>query len=184
MANINLVPEVKKEQLRLKQTNLAVTTTAVVVGGVLLATILLLGSLLGYRKSMISVNEKKINKITEELKPYKDLEESVLTLESGLAEIKGILTGGRDWTAFYGNIEKATPADVRFTNLKVSGSSIIAEMSGHDVKSVDRFIRSFSEYKDSDGKNVYSNVIVDGYTAKDDGTVNFQAKFNVVEASK
>jgi len=184
MVNINLVPEVKKEQAKLKKTNYAMTTIAIVVGISLVAAIVLLGSLYGYRTAKISATSKNIDKITEELKPYKDLEDSVTTLELGLTEIKGILAGGTDWTAFYGDVEKATPGDVQFTTFKVTGYSVSADLAGKNVQSIDRFIRSFSGYKDSDGNNVYSNVVVDGYTAKEDGTVTFQAKFDVVGAVK
>jgi len=184
MVNINLVPEVKKEQAKLRQTNFAMTTFAVITAIVLTAVIVLLGSLYGYRTAKISSTTKKIDDINEELKPYKDLEESVTTLELGLKEIKGILAGGTDWTAFYSDIEKATPADVQFTGFKVTGSTVTADLSGKDVQSIDRFLRSFSGYKDAKGNNVYTGVAVDGYTSKDDGTVTFQAKFDVAGATK
>jgi hypothetical protein len=184
MVNINLVPEVKKEQTRVKQVSVLVTTVAVIVGGVLLAAILLLGSLLGYRSTKISSVNKDITKIQDELKAYKELEDSVVTLERGLAEIKGIIAGGRDWTAFYGDIEKATPSDIQFVSFKVSGSTVSADLVGKDVKSIDRFIKSFSNYKGSNNENLYANVAVDGYTSKDDGSVSFQAKFDVVGVTK
>jgi Tfp pilus assembly protein PilN len=184
MANINLVPEVKKEQARNKQINVTVTTVAFVVGGIVVAAIVLLGSLYGYRTAMIASANKNIEKINTELKPYKELEDSVATLENGLREIKGIVAGGRDWTAFYGDIEKATPADVQFTTFKVTGNSVSADVTGKNVQSIDRFMRSFSAYKGADGNNMYSNVVVDGYSTKDNGMVSFQVKFDVTGASK
>lgn len=180
MLNINLVPEVKKEQARVKKINFSVTTFAFVVGGVLIATILLLGSLLGYRTTRISSVNKDIAKVEDELVVYKDLEQSVITLENGLKDIKEIVEGGRDWTAFYGDIEKAMPADTQFTSFKVSGNSISADVSGKDVKSIDRFIKSFSDYKDKDQQNVYANVSINGYTTKNNGEVTFQVSFDVV----
>lgn len=184
MVNINLVPEVKKEQAKLKKTNVGVTTFAVFVGIALTAAVVLLGSLYGYRTAKISATSKNIDKINEELKPYKDLEASVTTLELGLAEIKGILAGGTDWTAFYADVEKATPGDVQFTTFKVTDNTVSADLVGKDVQSIDRFIRSFSAYKDADGNNVYTNVVVAGYTAKDDGKVTFQANFDVAGETK
>lgn len=184
MININLVPEVKKEQAKVKKINLSMTSLAFVIGASLLAVILLLGSILGYRNTKISSVNKNIEKVESELVVYKELEESVITLENGLRDIKEIVDGGRDWTAFYNDIEKATPTDIRFVSFKVTGNSVSADVEGNDIKSIDRFLKSFSNYKDSDGANLYKSVLVDGYSAKDDGSVFFQANFETVGATK
>lgn len=184
MVNINLVPEVKKEQARIHQVNATVTVLAVATGAVCLAAVLWLGSLLGYRSARISTTNKKISQLEGELKAYKELEESVLTLQQGLAEIKGILAGGRDWTQFYAQIEKATPADIQFVSFKVSGNSVMADVKGKDVRSIDRFIKSFSNYQDTNENKRFANVVVNGYTTKDSGEVSFQARFDVVEVAK
>lgn len=184
MLNINLVPEVKKEQAKLKKINFTVTAVTVVVGGVLLTAVLLIGSLLGYRSVKISSTDKDIVKVQDELKAYKDLEESVATLESGLADINKIVSGGRNWTDFFEEIEKATPADIQFTSFQVAGNTINATVKGKDVKSIDRFIKSFSTYKNKSKNNMFANVTVDGYTVADGGTVTFPIKFDVVGETK
>jgi len=184
MLNINLVPEVRKEQAKVKKTNLAVTTVAIIVGTILLAAVLILGSILGYRSAKIASVDKNIVKTENELKAYKDLEDSVVTLENGLIDIKQITSGGRNWTDFYEEIEKATPADTQFVTFKVTGNAVSADIKGKDVKSIDRFMKSFANYKDSDGNDMFSGVTVDGYTTKDNGEVSFQAKFEVVGATK
>jgi hypothetical protein len=184
MQNINLVPEVKKDQARQTKVNVTVTTIALVAGGVVLAVILLLGSLLGYRTTMISSTNKNIDKINDELKPYKELEDSVATLENGLREIKAIVIGGRNWTTFYGDIEKATPTDIQFSTFKVTGNTVSADLVGKDVQSIDRFLKSFTSYKDANGDNMYTNLKVDGYSTKDDGRVSFQVVFDVTGVSK
>lgn len=184
MLNINLVPEVKKEQAKLKQLNLTVSTIAFVVGGVVVAAILILGSLLAYRTAATSSLKTKIAAKEGELKAYKDLEDSVITLENGLADIKQITSGGRNWTDFFEEVEKATPGDIQFSSFKVSGNIITADIKGKDVKSIDRFLKSFTNYKDAGGNNMFSGVAVDGYTAKDGGGVTFQAKLTVAEAKQ
>lgn len=184
MLSINLVPEVKKEQAKLKQINLTVTTVAIVVGCAILAAVLMIGSLLGYRSARIASVGKDIEKVQGELVAYKDLEESVATLETGLADIKKIVSGGRNWTTFFEEIEKATPTDIQFTSFQISGNTVTAGLKGKDVRSIDRFIKSFSTYKDAAGNTMFANVVVDGYTAADNGTVTFQAKFDVVGETK
>ena len=184
MLSINLVPEVKKEQAKLKKINLIVTTMAVIVGGTLLAIVLVLGSLYGYRSAKISSVNNDIKTKEGELVAYKDLENSVATLESGLVDINKIVSGGRNWTNFFGEIEKATPADVQFGSLQISENVITASLTGRDVKSIDRFIKSFSSYKDSSGNNMFANVEVDGYSIKEGDKVSFQAKFDIMGDTK
>jgi hypothetical protein len=184
MLSINLVPEVKKEQAKLKKINLTVTTVAVVVGGILLAAVLLISSLLGYRTVRIGTVKGNITKIEGELEVYKELEESVNTLENGLADIKKIVSGGRNWTEFFAEIENATPADIQFTNFQVSGNTISASVKGKEVKSIDRFIKSFTNYQNSAKTKMFANVVVDGYTVAEGGMVSFQAKFDVVGETK
>lgn len=179
MANINLVPEVKKEQAKLKKLNLVMTVVTLVVGGILMAAILIFGALYTYRKASISSLDGKISTKNDELKAYAELENSVVTLENGLADIKTITSGGRDWTAFFSEIEKATPADIQFKDFKISGDAITATLDGKDVKSIDRFIKSFSTYKGQDGQLMFPTVAVDGYTVNDDGGVTFSANLTV-----
>lgn len=180
MLSINLVPEVKKEQAKIRKTNLLVVTVAIIVGGSLLAVVLLLISLIGYRAARISSTNKKITEVTEQLKPYKELEASVTTLETGIAEIKGILDGGRNWITFLEDIEKATPNDIQIVSLGVNSGKVTLSLKGRDVRSVDRFIRSFSSYKNSAGVNIYTNVSVNGYNY-DGNVVTFQATFDEME---
>lgn len=180
MSPINLVPEVKQEQVKIKKLNLSLDAVALVTGIILVSAVLLLSSMLGYRSTKLSSTNKKIEKIQEELLAYKELEESVVTLETGLAEIKGIIDGGKDWTAFFEDIEKATPSDIQFLNFSISGNSITAGLRGGEIKSIDRFIKSFSNYKDEDGNNLYGNVTVDGYSKEETGQVSFQAKFDLL----
>jgi len=184
MLNINLVPEVKKEQAKVKRVNLTVTTVAVFVGIILATVIVLLGSLLGYRAAKISSVDNKTKKIEGELVAYKPLEDSVITLETGLAEIKKIVSGGRNWTTFFEEIEKVTPADTQFNSFQVTGNTVSASVTGTSVGSIDRFIKSFSTYKGKDEQNLFSGVVVDGYTTKDGGQVSFQVKFDVVGETK
>ena len=184
MLNINLVPEVKKEQARLKKINITVTTVAVIVGGALLAVVLLLASLYGYRATRISSVGNDIKKIESDLSTYKELEKSVDTLETGLAEINKIVAGGRNWTSILEQVEAATPADIQFNSFQIAGNSVSASLTGGNIKSIDRFIKSFTGYKNTADQNMFANVVVDGYSLKDGTKVTFQAKFDIVGETK
>ncbi|MDD5693546.1 MAG: PilN domain-containing protein [Patescibacteria group bacterium] len=173
MFKINLIPEVKIEQQRLHKINTTVTTVATVVAIVLGVVIF---GLLAYnvsRQVQISSLNSSINKTKEELVAYADLEKTVLSLEKGLAEIKQILAGGTKWSKFFAELEKATPADTQITSFDIKGDTITLTVTGKDVRSIDRFIKSFSNYK-VDDKNLFKDVSVNGYTIKDNGNVSFQ----------
>jgi Tfp pilus assembly protein PilN len=178
MFKINLIPEVKQQQIKLKKINTTVTTVTVIVAIVM--GIIIFG-LLFYnigRKAQLSLVNNDIEKINTQLEPYKDLEATVMNLETGLKEIKQILTGGPKWTKFFDELEKVTPADVQITNFDIKGNAVSIDATGAKVQSIDRFIRSFSSYK-VDDKTLFSDVAVTGYTVKD-GKVTFQAKMNLV----
>lgn len=178
MFKINLIPEVKEQQLKTKKINTTVTSVTVLVAVVM--GIIVFGLLLYDigRKAQLSLVNNDIKKINTQLEPYKDLEATVLNLETGLKEIKQILIGGPKWTKFFDELEKVTPADVQITNFDIKGNAVTIDATGSSVKSIDRFIRSFSSYKVND-KSLFSDVTVTGYTTKD-SKVTFQAKMNLV----
>lgn len=174
---INLVPEVKQDQIRIRKINMLLTTIASITGVVLVAVILLLTVYIGIRKAQISRIEAATDKVNTELEVYKDLEQTVISLETGLREAKDIIDGGPKWVNFMTELEKVTPADISLSNLSVKGNELTMRVNGRDVKSIDRFIKSFSNYKIKD-KNLFTNVSVSSYSKK--GTaVAFDAKMNL-----
>ena len=176
---INLVPEVKQEQLRIQKLN-ATTTMAVTVAAFIVGSLIVCLSIYNIiRSTQISSTKKNIEKTNHELEAYRDLEETVISLETGLADAKKVINGGSKWSKFLTELEKVTPGDVQLTNLTIKGSDISATLSGKGVESIDRFIKSFSNYK-VDNKNLFTNVSVTGYTSEK-GNVKFQSKFTLAQ---
>ena len=194
MFKINLVPEVKQQQQKAYRYN-SIATTAAIIIGIILAVVVI--GLLSYNlaKSRQLANTKSdITSIEQSLEPYKALENTVISLEGGLADIKEIINGGPKWSLFFTELEKVTPADTQITNFDIKGNEITMDVTGKDVNSIDRFIKSFSDYQikpesteittttdGTEGKNLFENVNVSGYSSKSDGRVTFQAKMNLVE---
>lgn len=178
MMKINLVPEVKQEQIRLKKINAISVTFAIIVGAVIVAIILSITSFNVFKLTQINSVENKTEKINNELKAYKDLEESVITLEKNLNDIKGIISGGPRWSKFFDELEKATPADIQIKTFEiVNNDQAKMHLEGQDVKSIDRFIKSFGSYKVSDS-NLFTNVDVKSYTIGEKG-VSFDATLSI-----
>lgn len=178
MFKINLIPEVKQEQIRIKKLNVLVTSIATGTGVVIAAAILILLSFIVAKNTQINKIEKETTKIEEELLAYKDLEQTVITLENGLNEIKRILGAGPKWSKFFTELEKVTPADTQITTLSMKANVMTLGVTGKDVKSIDRFVKSFSTFK-VDDKNLFSSVKVNGYT-ENQGKINFNATMNLV----
>jgi Tfp pilus assembly protein PilN len=175
---INLVPEVKQEQIKIAKINMIVTSIATIVGILLAAVVLILITYNLGIKAQISRIDSDTRKINQELEAYKDLEQTVISLETGLREIKSVLSGGAKWTNLMGELEKATPADIVVNSFAISGQDINMELTGREVKSIDRFLKSFSSYSVKDQK-VFTDVAVNGYNKKDDGTVSFSSKMKL-----
>jgi len=198
MFKINLVPEVKQQQQKAYRYNTMATTTAIIVGIVVSVIILGLISYNVAKARQLSNTNKEIASVEQSLEPYKDLEQTVLLLEGGLTDIKEIINGGSKWSLFFTELEKVTPSDTQITGFDIKGNEITMDVTGQDVNSIDRFIKSFSSFKmktnskstsDSEdtstesamGENLFQNVNVTGYSAKGDGKVIFQAKMSLVE---
>lgn len=178
MFKINLVPEVKQEQIKIRKINLTVTTIAIGVGIVILAVTLILLSYIFGRSAQLSIINKDTEKIEGELVVYKDLEKTVLNLENGLRDIKQVLAGGPKWSKFFVELEKVTPGDIQIENLSVQEGKITMGLKGKEIQSIDRFIKSYSTYK-TEEKNLFANVVVNGYNYNNN-SVNFQATMDLV----
>ncbi|MEI7690741.1 MAG: PilN domain-containing protein [bacterium] len=198
MFKINLIPEIKQQQQKTYRYNTMATTVIIIVA--IIVGVIVFG-LLSYnlaKSRQLSDTNKDISSVEQSLEPYKALEETVITLQNGLTDIKQIINGGSKWSKFFTELEKATPEDTQVTSFDIKGNEITMDVTGKDVNSIDRFIKSFSNFKvktetestnetesvsasSQGGKNLFQNVNVAGYSAKGDGKVTFQAKMSLVE---
>lgn len=188
MFKINLIPEVQEKKEKLKKTNALATAVAVAIVALCVISALGLGGFYFVKKNELADVEKNIKNVQEEIAQYKDLEETVISLEKGLAGVKQILDGGNRWTKLLSHLEKATPNDVAFTNLKLSGNAVEASLKGKTINSLARFMESYKAYKviaitgsSVTGKTV--NVSVDGgpketVMVKSDGKWLYAANFD------
>lgn len=182
MSKINLIPEVKQEQLKVQKVNGVVTTvaaTVAIVFGVVIVGIVMYNVA---RLAQLNSIKNNINSAEKNLVPYADLEKTELSLETGVAEIKNILAGKKDWNVFFAEIEKATPNDVQIQGLTVNQGTVTMALKGKDVRSVDRFVKSFSSYKIKTA-NLFSSVVVDSYSKVENGFVSFNASMSYDEGA-
>lgn len=184
MNKINLLPEAKQIQKKVQKMNVLSTAIAIgMIAFVLLASIIL-GTLVVAKKANLSNLKKDISTTEGELKDYKTLEDAVISLEGGLKKIDDLVKGNKKWDKLFENIEKATPTDVQFVRLDITGGKVKADLVGKDVNSLSRFMESFKGYKVTDAskgdtpENLFQNVDVKGYTKEGTG-VKFNAEFEI-----
>jgi hypothetical protein len=176
---INLIPEVKKEQLKIRNTNIWVTNIAIGIGVVLAGIMVVLAIYMGGVVAKIKSVESDTVTLEDKLKAYQALEQTVLSIEQGVKEVKQILSNEDKWQTVFSVFEEATPDDIRFKSLNISADlGVTAELEGKNINSIDRFIKSFMNYKRNE-KSVFTAVEVGGYTTNEKGLVNFSATFKI-----
>lgn len=175
MTKINLIPEVKQREQKVQRANTLTGSISIIV---IVAVVLVAAGFFTWnqiKSQRISSTKKKIDRVNEELKPYEELEQNVLTLEKGLNEIKTIIAGDKKWSLFFAELEKATPADIRILKFEKIENNINMELATREVVGVDRFIKSFSGYKYNE-KNLFNQVKVDGYSRDEEkNMIKFKA---------
>lgn len=193
MSKINLMPEVKVEQIKIKRYNFMATFAAIIV-----LTIIALGVtiLLGYKYILardIKNTNADITALREELKGYQELEEMVVNIDQGLTSINEITLSQHQWSGFLSHLEKVTPNDIQFVDFSQEGMKFTATAKGKNVSSIGRLIQSLENYEVQAGSSEESNqaevsgsklfraVDVDGYTKDVDGTVDFSITFELQE---
>jgi len=102
---------------------------------------------LSVRRAELAKVEGDISKLNENIAQYKELEETVISLDLGLRAAREILDTENIWTNLFYHLEAATPGDVAFKRIKLTNGVIEAQIEGSSVESLARFIESFNEYK-------------------------------------
>lgn len=170
MFQINLVPEVQEKKLEIKRINTYSTIFAIALLGIVAAVLLIVGGIDIARKAEISSTDKKIADVQAESEKYKELEETVISLEKGLAGIKQISDGTNNWTKLLPHLEAATPTDVKYATLKISSGTLEGTLDGKSVDSLAKLVESYKKYQvivltgpGTEGGNV--NISIDGGAA-------------------
>lgn len=174
---INLIPEAKQIQKRAQKINIISTTVALALVALVVVSILILLAVFVADKTRIKNLNQSIDSTNQSLKEYKKLEETVISLEEGLKDIKSILAGKSKWSLFFTELEKATPADIQFKKIEIKENTAKAEVIGRDINSLARFVESFKTHK-VNGTNLFKNVDISGYE-KRGGRVEFSSEFEI-----
>lgn len=189
MSKINLISDVNLEKLKIKRRNFLMMFTAGVVLAALVIVALLLQGYKWVRQGSLEKTEEKIASTMTELDGYRDIETTILNIETGLKAIEDIESKEHKWSLFLPHLEKAIPSDVQFTSLSQNGNTFQASAVGRNISSVGRTIYALEEYKYKDPKtneekSLFGNTSISGYTKdKKKGTVSFEVSFDMKEGA-
>jgi hypothetical protein len=148
MFQINLVPEVQQQKQNQAKRNTYATFFSISLVIITISSIVILGVIKVAQDVRLKSVESKIEKVEEESLQYKDLEETVLSLEAGLNAFKSIMNGENSWTRLLPHIEAATPVDVTYTRIDIAaGGLITAELRGETIESLAKFNNSYKHYQ-------------------------------------
>jgi len=187
MSNINLISEVNVKKLKAKKRNFLVLFTAVIILSALVFVTLALQGYKWVRNRSLDQTNKNIANVRSELENYKDLETTIVNIETGLKAIDAVEGSEHKWSLFLPHLEKATPSDVQFVSLNQEGNTFKASALGKNVASVGRTVYALEEYKYKDSetgetKSLFNNVVISGYTKdKKDGSISFEVSFDMEE---
>jgi len=147
MIKINLVSDYQEKKLETKRVNKFATIFAATLLAILFGSLIIIFGITIAEKSVINSTNKDITKVRAEINNYKELEETVISLEKGLKGAKDILDGKNQWTKLLVHLEKAAPADVKYVTLKLSSDgTIAASLKGKNIDSMARYIESQKNY--------------------------------------
>lgn len=146
MLKINLVPEVQQKKEAESRLNYLVTIISATVVIAVVAVIAIIGGLSVANSAMRHSAENRIADLQDRLIEFRPLQEAVLSLETGLKGAREVLDGKYIWTRLFAHLEKATPAEVKFTRLTISPTDIKASLESNNVDSLARFADSFKHY--------------------------------------
>jgi Tfp pilus assembly protein PilN len=146
MTKINLIAGYQEEKIQTKKISNYFTIGAVSFIVVIIVAIVIVWGVTVTQKAITQNTKEKIAQTQQELEQYKGLEETVISLEKGLAGAREILNGKYQWTKLLDHLEASTPKDVQYTALKLSDQKIDATLTGQDVNSLSRYVDSYKGY--------------------------------------
>ena len=172
MIQLNLLPDVKIQFIKLRRLERLVVSIAVVVVAVAAIVLIILGGLVyGVQKSDLHGLNKNITKYESQIVNTPNLNK-ILTIQNQLAALPTLDERKPVVTRLFGYIQQLTPDDVTISSLSVSISPTVNsyQISGgtNNLISVNQLVDfyKFATYTTSSSStplNVFSNVVLTDY---------------------
>lgn len=147
MFKINLVPEIQKNKNTTAKLNSYATIFSTVLVIATVSVLVIMYIVTETQKAFITKTDNSIQRVKDESEQYKELEETVISLEKGLNNVKKTLGYENNWTLLLPHLEGAMPKDARYGRLIIEdGNLISAEIIGKSIDGLARFLESYKSY--------------------------------------
>jgi cell division protein FtsL len=171
MIQLNMLPDIKIEFMRLsriKRLVIAVTVVVIAVSAVVLISLISL--VYGVQKNNLHNLNSSIIKYQAQIVNTSDLDK-ILTIQNQLAALPNLENNKPVVTRLFGYIQQLTPANITISDLTIDFTAHTIQVSGNStggIASVDQFVDTFkfSTYTTSSTSpslNVFSNVVLTSF---------------------
>lgn len=148
MFKINLAPEIQQQKQSRARKNTYATLFSIILVAVTVAALVIIGAITVAQGARLNSVKTRIDEVNKESENYKELENTVLSLEAGLNGVRSALDGKNSWTRLLPHIEAATPAEVTFKSLDISSDGTIdATLETRTIDALAKFIESYKRYQ-------------------------------------
>lgn len=176
MIQFNLLPDVKLEYIKAKQTKRTAILTSVLICGVSFGVLLLLFTSVNIiQKKHLSDLNKDIKTYSDQLNNTKDLNK-ILTIQNQLTSLPALHDKKAVASRLFGYLTQVTPAQATISKFDVDFSANTMTISGgaDSLSTVNKYADTlkFTTYKTADGKegNAFSDVVLATFSRSDKTT--------------
>jgi cell division protein FtsL len=170
MIQLNLLPDVKIEFMKLRRLERLVVSVAVVVVAVsAIVLVILSGLVYGVQKSNLHNLNKGITEYKSQIVKTPNLNK-ILTIQNQLAALPTLDANKKVVTRLFGYIQQLTPDNVTISNLTIdlSQNTFMIQGDTTNLAAVNQYvdIYKFAKYttsSDSTSLNVFSNVVLSSF---------------------
>jgi len=179
MIQFNLLPDVKLEYIKAKQTKRTAVLASIAVCGVTISVLaLLFVSVNVLQKKHLSDLNKDIKTYSTQLNNTKDLNK-ILTIQNQLNSLPGLHDDKVVGSRLFTYITQVTPANATISKFDIDFTANTMTITGtaDNLGTINKFADTlkFTKYKTADGKegNAFSNVVLTTFS-RDSSTASYQ----------
>ncbi|HBG82080.1 TPA: hypothetical protein DDW69_04600 [candidate division CPR2 bacterium] len=183
---INLIPEEKSTEIKEQRSNFTATAIAIVIAATVIGLTVLLLSVNKLKSKQIDDDKRSIDRIKKELKDYAEVEKTLITVESGIEDIKKLNDSSFKWNRVLMEIEKTLPDDVVIKSYENNEGKISMRATAISVETMNKLLESLMNHKVAKAGDdsispqaLFKDVKCTGYTKISDNQIDFDVSFQV-----
>jgi Tfp pilus assembly protein PilN len=188
MIQLNLLPNVKYNYIKIQRKKRMVLLSVIAISGVSLGIVVILASIVyGAQKVQLNLLDKNVKNNISKLQKIDELDK-ILTIQNQLNSLPGLHSQKPVTSRLFDFLPQITPVDVQMSNLKLSFDDSTLQITGiaKSLEAVNKFVDTlkFTDYatdKTTDKKRAFSEVVLTSFGRNDkEATYIVKMKFDPV----